>query len=173
VILNLVRGSGLSGLRGMPATNRPLIGLRRAETRALCGALGLTPVMDPSNDEPVYRRNRVRNELLPLLDDIAARDVAPIIARQAELLADDDELLHALSASLDPTDAKALRDAPLPLARRAVRTWLRCGSDAEQHPPDAATVERVLAVARGDAAGTDVGGSRRVVRSRGRLTIVS
>ena len=67
---------------------------------------------------------------------------------------------------------KALQAAPLPLARRAVRNWLRCGSDLEQHPPDAATVERVLCVARGDAVATDVGGGRRVARSRGRLTIL-
>ena len=108
-----------------------------------------------------------------MLDDVAARDVVPIIARQAALLADDDELLTALSASVDPTDARSLREAQLPLARRAVRTWLRCGSDAEHHPPDAATVERVLAVARGEAAATDIGGGRRVVRSRGRLTITA
>jgi tRNA(Ile)-lysidine synthase len=113
----------------------------------------------------------VRHELFPMLDAIAVRDVVPIVARQAELLSDDAALLDALSEVIDPTDVKALQAAPLPLARRAVRNWLRCGSDAEHHPPDAATVERVLAVARGDAKGSDVGGGRRVVRSRGRLTI--
>jgi hypothetical protein len=72
---------------------------------------------------------------------------------------------------IDPTDVRALTAAPTSLARRAIRNWLRCGSDAEHHPPDAATVERVLAVARGEAKASDVGGGRRVVRSRGRLTI--
>jgi hypothetical protein len=93
------------------------------------------------------------------------------MGRQAELLADDAALLDELSESIDPTDAAALREAPLPLARRAVRRWLRAGSDAEQHPPDAATVDRVLSVARGEVRGTEVGGGRRVTRSRGRLTI--
>lgn len=171
VLLNLIRGAGLDGLRGMPVERRPLIALRRAETRALCRTLRLEPVNDPMNDDPSLRRNRVRHELLPLLDTIAARDVVPVIARQAELLSDDAALLDALSDAIDPTDVKALRSAPLPLARRAVRAWLRCGSDAEHHPPDAATVERVLSVARGEAKGCDVGGGRRVVRSRGRLTI--
>jgi hypothetical protein len=50
---------------------------------------------------------------------------------------------------------------------RAVRRWLRSGP--EQHPPDAATVARVLAVARGEAVATDVGGGRSVRRSAGRL----
>src|SRR5438270_1821231 len=75
------------------------------------------------------------------------------------------------SDGIDPTDAKALATAPLPLARRAIRSWLRCATDAERHPPDAATVERVLDVARGESKGTDVGGGRHVVRSSGRLTI--
>ena len=171
VLLNLVRGAGLDGLRGMPVERRPLIGVRRADTHALCDALGLDPVHDPTNDDRALRRNRVRHELLPLLDAIAVRDVVPIVARQAGLLSDDAALLNALSAAIDPTDIRALQAAPLPLARRAIRNWLRCGSDAEHHPPDAATVERVLAVVRGEAKGSDVGGGRRVVRSRGRLTI--
>ena len=171
ILLNLVRGAGIDGLRGMPRARRPLIRLRRAETRALCADLGLSPVIDPMNESRSLRRNRVRLELLPLLDAIASRDVVPVMTRQGDLLGDDAALLDALSESIDPTDARALCAAPLPLARRAVRAWLRTGSDHEQHPPDSATVERVLSVARGDASGTDVGGGRRVTRSRGRLTI--
>jgi hypothetical protein len=53
---------------------------------------------------------------------------------------------------------------PVALARRAVRQWL-----ASPLPPDAATVERVLAVARGEADACDVGGGREVRRSRQRL----
>lgn len=171
VLLNLVRGAGLDGLRGMAAANRPLLGLRRSETRALCDALGIEVVDDPGNRDPRFRRNRVRDELLPLLDAIAARDVAAVVARQAQLLADDAALLDELAGCLDPTDARGLAAAPPALARRAVRHWLRAAADDERHPPDAATVERVLAVARGDAAGTDVGGGRRVTRARGRLRL--
>jgi len=148
ILLNLVRGAGLDGLRGMPRARRPLIQLRRSETHALCDQVGLTPVTDPMNASHALRRNRVRHELLPLLDAIACRDVAAVISRQGDLLTDDAALLDA-------------------------RAWLRAGSDDEHHPPDAATVERVLAVARGDAVATDVGGGRRVTRSRGRLTIVN
>ena len=166
VLLNLMRGAGLDGLRGMPVDRRPLIAIRRADTHALCRAIDLEPVHDPTNEDRSLRRNRVRHELLPLLDAIAGRDVAPVVARQAELLSDDAALLDALSEVIDPTDVKALQSAPSPLARRAIRAWLRCGSDAEHHPPDAATVERVLAVARGEAKGSDIGGGRRVVRSR-------
>ena len=169
VLLNLLRGAGLDGLTGFAPQHRPIRRLRRGETTAVCDAVGLAPVKDPTNDDPAFRRNRVRHELLPLLDDIAERDVARVLARQAELLGADAALLDDLAAALDPTDAHGLAGAEEPLARRAIRRWLRTGH--EQHPPDAATVERVLEVARGEALGCDVGGGRSVRRSRGRLTL--
>jgi len=172
VLLNLLRGAGLDGLGGMAPERRPLRRLRRAETHALCGALGLDPVLDPSNADPAFRRNRVRRELLPLLDDVAERDVVPVLARQADLFRDDARVLDELAAALDPTDGRALAAAPVPLARRAVRRWLReATGDPEQHPPDAAAVERVLAVARGTAVACEVGGGWRVARTRQRLRL--
>jgi tRNA(Ile)-lysidine synthase len=164
ILVNLLRGSGLDGLAGMRPERHPLLGLRRAETRTLCTELGLRTVEDPSNANPRYRRNRIRHELLPLLDAIAERDVAALLARQADTLRAEAELLDALAAALDPTDAAALAAAPPALARRAVRRWL-----ADPYPPDAAAVERVLAVARSEAIACEVGGGRRVHRSGMRL----
>jgi tRNA(Ile)-lysidine synthase len=175
LLLNLMRGAGLDGLAAMAGPGRerkPILGLRRHETHALCEAVGLQAVTDPSNAELVHRRNAVRHRLLPLVADIAGRDPVPILARQSDLLADDAAYLDALAAALDPTDARAVRDAPLPLARRAVRRWLRAGSDDERHPPAAAEVARVLAVARGEALACELAGGRRVTRRDGRLRIV-
>lgn len=169
VLLALMRGTGLDGLAAMDAARHPILALRRAETEAICAHLGLDPVRDPSNDDPRFRRNRVRHEVLPLLDDVAGRDVAALLARTAAVVADDVALLDALAASIDPTDARALVSAPVPLARRAVRRWLR-SLDAECHPPDAASVERVLAVARGETVATEVSGGVEVRRSGQRLT---
>ena len=179
VLLNLLRGAGLDGLAGMRPGNvsrsggrsgprHPILDLRRTETEAVCHAEGLTPFTDPTNADPVHRRNRVRAELLPLLDDIAARDVAPVLARQAAILRDEAAVLDLLAAAIDPTDAAALTRAPPALARRAVRRWLTDGHD---HPPDAATVERVLAVAHGMARATDAGGNRRVLRTKNVLRL--
>lgn len=170
VLLNLVRGAGLDGLAGIPpGPTKPILALRRAETRALCGSLGLEPAHDPTNDDPAFRRNRVRHELVPLLDAIAGRDVAAVLVRQAALLRDEAELLDTLAAALDPTDARALAAAPAPLARRAVRRWL----DDGRHPPDAATVERVLAVARTETRACELPGGARVERSGMRLRLVN
>ncbi|MGH9222365.1 MAG: tRNA lysidine(34) synthetase TilS [Acidimicrobiales bacterium] len=166
ILLNLLRGAGLDGLAGMAPEQHPVLGLRRSETRGLCTGLGLTWVEDPTNADPQFRRNRVRAELLPLLDAIAARDVVPVLVRQAGVLRSEAELLDALAGELDPTDAKVLATAPVALARRAIRRWL-----TTDHPPDLASVDRVLAVARGEAVAAEVGEGRRVARSRGRLRL--
>lgn len=167
VLLNLLRGAGTPGLAGMRhGLRHPLLGLRRRDTLAVCSAARLQPVTDPSNSDPRHLRNRVRHELLPLCGELAGRDLVPILARQAALIADDVDLLDDLAATLDPADAAALVAAPVPLARRAVRVWLR--GDAE-HPPSAAAVNRVLAVAAGEMTATDVEPGLHVRRRRGRL----
>jgi len=167
MVLNMLRGAAAGGLGGMRSGPRhPILALRRAETDAVCRHLGLTPVRDPSNEDPVHRRNRVRHEVIPLLDDVAQRDVVPVLTRQAGLLADEADFLDALAEGIDPTDARGLAHAPVVLARRAVRTWLR-GDGA--YAPTADAVERVLDVARGDGRACDVGGGLRVRRARGRL----
>lgn len=173
VLLNMLRGAGLDGLAGIRSgPTKPILRLRRADTRALCAVEGLSPVVDPSNDDLSFRRNRLRHELMPLAERVAARDVAEVIARQAELLGEDADLLNALAARIDPTEARALCEAPPPIARRAVRLWLANETGGpEHHPPDAAAVERVLAVARGDALACEVAGGRRVSRSAGRLRL--
>lgn len=167
VLLNLLRGAAAAGLAGMrPGPRRPLLALRRIETEALCAAAGLPTIADPSNRDPRHLRNRVRHELLPQLAALAQRDLVPVLTRQADVLRGDDDLLEELAGALDPTDAKALAAAPLPLARRAVRRWL-----TTTHPPDLATVDRVLTVARGDALAADVGAGRQVRRSQQRLRL--
>lgn len=171
ILLNVMRGSGLEGLAGMrPGPRHPILSLRRTETRALCLTHGLEPVDDPSNDDPRFRRNRVRHELLPLVDDIADRDVVPLLVRLAGHAREAADHLAEQAQRLDPTDASALTTAPIPIARMAVRRWLRPCSD-HGHPPDAATIDRVLAVARKGCVATDVGGGWRVARTAGRLRL--
>lgn len=80
VLMHLVRGSGLTGLRGMqPVTSRsignekiqiirPLLNVTRDQTEAYCAALELQPRLDATNDIPDMTRNRVRTELLPALE---------------------------------------------------------------------------------------------------------
>ena len=167
ILINLLRGSGTRGLAGMqPTSQRPLLHVRRSETQALCSALGISVFNDPSNNDERFQRNRIRHEVLPLLESLAKRDLVPVLTRQADLLRDDDDLLNELASALDPTDALALANAPVALSRRAIRSWL-----TNPLVPDSATVERVLEVARGNTLACDIGLGRHVRRSQQRLRI--
>ncbi len=174
VLGNLMRGAGVEGLAGMaPDARRPLLGLRRSETQALCNHLGLEIVEDPTNLDPRFRRNRIRNEVIPLLGDVAGRDVVPLLVRTAGLARQVTDHLRHEAEVLDPTDAHQLAAAPPAVAQVAVRQWLRraAGPGGDQHPPDEAAVARVLAVAHGQALATEVAGGLRVSRSGGRLRV--
>jgi tRNA(Ile)-lysidine synthase len=178
LLLNMIRGAGLDGLSGMRASDagprhvrRPILGLRRTETRAFVGSIGLETVSDPSNFEARFRRNRVRHEVMPLLAEVAGRDPVPLLARTAALLGEDADFLDVLASALDPTDARALAHAPPPLAKRALRSWLRQGQGPERHPPSSQELERVWAVVTGQAVACQLAGGRRLSRSSGRLRI--
>ena len=188
LVCNMLRGSGPDGLRAMrTGPEHPLLGIRRAEARAVCEEAGLEWVVDPSNEDRRHLRNRVRHELLPLCADVAGRDPVPLLARLASLAAADSALLERFSAEgiPDPASARTLAVAPEPLASRAVRRWLRergatgwtggrgrAGGADGRHPPSLAEVRRVLAVARGEAVGTELTGGWQVRRSGGRLRVL-
>ena len=82
VLMHIVRGSGLAGLAGMQPFGRrsisgsellllrPLLAVTREDTLAYCRALGLEPRFDESNRSPDMTRNRVRMELMPLLQEL-------------------------------------------------------------------------------------------------------
>lgn len=80
ILMNLLRGSGLAGLTGMSAYKlpnpwsktiplaRPLLDIWREDILAYCKQQGLKPIYDRSNKEFVYFRNKIRHELVPLLE---------------------------------------------------------------------------------------------------------
>ena len=82
VLMHIVRGSGLTGLRGMEPIKRrelngketllirPLLQLSRADTVAYCNALSLSPRVDSSNFSEKYTRNKIRHRVLPTLREL-------------------------------------------------------------------------------------------------------
>lgn len=74
VLLNLVRGTGLAGFRGIPAQTptlvRPLLGFSREQLAAYAAEQGLTWVEDSSNQKDAYRRNRLRHQVVPVLQEL-------------------------------------------------------------------------------------------------------
>ena len=102
VLLGLARGSGTRSLAGMPVRRgiyvRPFLGLRRAETVAICAAEGLQPWHDPTNADPVFTRSRVRTKVLPFLDEELGPGIAQSLYRSARILGQDADYLDQLAA---------------------------------------------------------------------------
>lgn len=171
VLINLLRGAGLRGLGAMrPGPRRPILALRRQDTDAICAEMGWKPLVDPSNDDRRFIRNRIRHELLPLLTDIAGRDVVPLLSRTADHARSGIDFIDDAAQSIDPTDARAVAAAPGAVAAAAIATWVR-NSTASDHPIDTASIERIIAVASGDHVAAEVSGGWRVSRSGQRMAI--
>lgn len=103
ILLNLARGAGLRGLSGIPPVRdgvvRPLIERTRAEILEYLGRLGQPYRTDPTNLTGKYARNRVRSEVLPVLEELhpgAARN----LARGAELARQDLGVLEELAGEV-------------------------------------------------------------------------
>lgn len=173
VLLNVLRGAAAAGIAGMPPRRqhiaRPLLGLRRSETRALCDDLGLRVVDDPMNHDVAFTRVALRRQVLPMLEAIADRDLVPVLARQADVLRTEsdylDTLAHAAWSGDSESSASALAALHPVLAQRAVRAWLGAP------PPSQAEVARVLQVARGERRAAQLAGGRGVRRSAGELIL--
>ena len=110
VLLALVRGSGTRSLAGMPAERplaegvallRPLLAERfdvtRAVTERSCAELGLDPWHDPHNTDPAFTRVRVRDRVLPALEEELGPGLAAGLARSADLAREDADALEAIA----------------------------------------------------------------------------
>ncbi|MCI9551688.1 MAG: tRNA lysidine(34) synthetase TilS [Oscillospiraceae bacterium] len=171
VLMNLIRGCGLKGLAGIPERRdnivRPMLEVSRGEIEAYLKEHGVPHVEDETNDDVNYTRNKVRHQLLPLLEELNPQAAAHIAAAARRLREDEEELSRQAAPlaaeGLDIPDGVALpvrvlREAPRPLALRACAGLLeRAGLGAQ-----AVHLERVLALALGDdpSAGADLPGGR-------------
>jgi tRNA(Ile)-lysidine synthase len=178
VLLNMMRGAGLDGLSPMVNDpTKPLRDLRRSDVHDFVEASGHVARHDESNDNMAYRRNRVRHQLLPLMCEVAERDVVPVIARQAAVLYEERSWLETLSVDdvaleLSDADCRQLREWPRARLRRWLRLQLFAIDDVnERHPPSAAEVDRAVAVVVGEAVATELSGGRRLARRDQRLTL--
>ena len=167
VIMNLLRGSGVQGSAGIGEPHRrPILGLRRSETKELCLLKKLDPVNDPMNFDPRFTRNRIRNEVIPLLAEVGGRDPVPLLARHANLAGEASGILGDLIKDLDITDVRSVDDNSDPVVKFAIQEWL---SDKIGLPPDSSSINRVLQIIRGEIKGTEIPGGFRVDRSQGKV----
>lgn len=181
VLLGLGRGSGPRSIAGMrpydPPWCRPLLGVRRAVTHAACADLGLTAWQDPHNADRRFTRNRLRHEVLPLLEDVLGGGVAEALARTATALREDTGLIDTLiaqalttSATDDGLDARALRALPDPVRRGVIRSWLLAGGATGLTDKQIRGINTLITGWRGQggvAVGSKLRGQRLVAGRRG------
>jgi tRNA(Ile)-lysidine synthase len=129
VLLGLTRGSGGRSLAGMrrrfDGFVRPLLDVARADTVTACQVEGIAFWEDPHNADPGYTRVRVRRTVLPVLEEQLGPGVAETLARTADQLRDDMDLLDDLAGSaydgLRDLTVDGLLAQPAPLRRRVLR----------------------------------------------------
>lgn len=148
LLIRMLRGTGSTGLAAMRPRRdryvRPMLDIGRDEILAYAHAHSLPWVHDPTNDERVAMRNRLRLEGIPLLEEIRP-GAARALARSARCAARDDDLLSAiLDAHPDgrgpPWSAQFIAEGPEPLVRRALlRTVAGLGIEALDAIRDAAS----------------------------------
>ncbi|MEZ5294253.1 MAG: tRNA lysidine(34) synthetase TilS [Vicinamibacterales bacterium] len=173
LLLRLFRGAGTHGLRGIPAVRgaiiRPVLECSHAELRSHLVARRVAWVDDETNRDTSQARNRVRHELLPTIRARYQPAIVRVLARTADIAADEDRLLEDLAAEVESRAVRVtphgvslagdvLASAPLALRRRVVRRAMATAGAVRA--PDLADVERVLAVVSGTLGVTETAGLR-------------
>ncbi|MBE3583817.1 MAG: tRNA lysidine(34) synthetase TilS [Limnochordaceae bacterium] len=153
VLLHLLQGSGLHGLAGMAWQRgryyiRPLLSVSRAEIEQYVREWGWQPAQDLSNQDPTFLRNRLRHQLLPLLEKEYAPGLRHRLAQLAEVVRAEDELIEELLdqawARLDvqplpagwSVQAREWDQLPKALRRRAARRLLSWVMRGERETPE-------------------------------------
>ncbi len=145
VLFRLCRGTGLKGLGGIPPTRvlgdgmllvRPLLRCTRGEIETFCEANALQYVTDSTNADPTYARNRIRTQVVPILDTLF-EGVKTRSVELADALREDEDYLSGLAvdflkrnpSNILPTDA--LCDLAVPIRKRVLRMWFQKQSGCE------------------------------------------
>lgn len=183
VLLWMLRGAGLTGLSGMPAFRdnkiiRPLYDIKRQQVLVYLRTAGLSFREDSSNFQMQYLRNRVRREVIPILNRLVPSSVNAL-CRLADICREDDRSLDdqvkALSSSAVKRgsagdwaiDRRFLLELPHAFQRRCIRNLFR-QNDGRFRAPGIRTIDRIirLALKRESGSSLDVKGGRVVVDDR-------
>lgn len=159
ILLWLLRGAGLTGLSGMPAVReeriiRPLYEIRKQDILTYLRDTGLPFREDSTNAKPLYLRNRIRQELLPLLNRLAPASPGAL-CRLANICREDDRYLDQQASDLLlstatwktgggwTVDRARLTTFPRALQRRVIRNLIR-RNFKHRYSTDLQTVDRIV-----------------------------
>lgn len=172
VLINLIRGTGPSGLTGIPRFRppnvfRPILDVTRSETREITTLARLPFFDDPMNLDMSLTRNRVRHEILPLMRELNPQ-IETALARTTATLARDIDYLNRLSPEYPRgVPVSVVMTLPRPLADRVLHRTLEDSGIG----PTADRIERMWSVASGDSERQDLADGHIAVR-RGALLVI-
>ena len=183
LLFNLFRGTGRAGLGGMSPDSeravdgvklrllRPMLGVWREEIDAYIAAHALKFREDESNRALDFTRNRVRHELLPVLEQVFGRDVRGAVWRTAVILRAEEEWLAALAEEEHVLElsVSALRKMPLAQQRRRIQGWLRKSGVPEVGFEQVETVRSLLLPGQNVPAKVNLPGNWHARRRAGKL----
>jgi tRNA(Ile)-lysidine synthase len=186
VLWNLLRGShGLKGMREVQKIvlpdrrtlelHRPLLALRHAELVGWLQERGLAWREDASNSEPVAVRNRLRNEVFPLMNEISGRDAVAAFVRAAADFSDCESVIHEQLDSVSLLDPQGRLHLPTlkklgpTLQRAALRRFL---SAAGISNIDRRMLDQAIAMLEpSGSAVLNLPGGKRLRRKEGRMWV--
>ena len=100
IIMNILRGSGISGLKGIEAKRgkyiRPLIECERFEIEKYCEEKNLKPRIDKTNFENIYTRNKIRNVVIPYIEKEFNPNIIETLNRLSEVVSDEENYIEKL-----------------------------------------------------------------------------
>ena len=140
VLLNILRGSGLSGLKGIEAIRdnkyiRPLIETTRQDIEEYCDKHNLQPKIDKSNLESIYKRNKVRNDLIPYIQKEFNPNFLKTINRLSEVATEENEymekIVHKIFDEISVGADATVHPDPLETAHRQIILDLKKFNDLE------------------------------------------
>lgn len=156
VLMHLLRGTGLSGLGGIPPVRgnilRPLLSCTRADVEQYCAQHDLTYMTDSTNESDLYLRNRMRREVLPVLKTMNP-SALEAFSRMTEAVRADEQYLNACAQEAAKTvitprgvDEQALFKLAPALQRRILYMWLCTKTHSAQHQIESVHVEALLSL---------------------------
>jgi len=114
ILMRLMRGSGIDGLKGIEAVRgniiRPLLEIERYRIEEYCAENNLIPRLDRTNLEPIYQRNKVRLELIPYIEKNFNPNVMTAFSRFSELIREENDYMEAEAKTMIQGIAEIFED---------------------------------------------------------------
>lgn len=104
ILMNIIRGTGLAGLKGIEFKRgkiiRPILNIERLEIEEYCNKNNLEPRIDKSNLETIYTRNKIRLDLIPYISKLFDIDIISKLTKMSEIIKNENDFIEYYTEKL-------------------------------------------------------------------------